>query len=118
MSKYHQRAPGALMAAALALVTACSSEKITAAANATTRLAVTTRLQNKPAFLLQNLDGRDTTRLHFQNVTDVIPGNSDQLPLSDNGILNVAQPRFSILGGKVAVIVTAAFDQSEVVIFD
>ena len=119
MSIDHQRAAGAFVAAAaFALLAACSSEKITAAPNATTRLAVTTRLQNKPAFLLQNLDGRDTTRLHFQNVTDAIPGNSDQLTLSDNGILNVAQPRFSTLGGKVAVVVTAAFDQSEVVIFD
>jgi Tol biopolymer transport system component len=118
MSTISSRAAGAFTAASLAFLIGCSSEKLTASAPLSTRLAVTTRLQNKPAFILQNLDGRDTQRLHFQNVADPIPGNTDQLTLSDDAVLNIAHPRWSVLGGKVAVVATAAFDQSEVVVFD
>ena len=118
MLPYRLRIAGAFAAAALTFLAGCSAEKLTAAPNTSTRLAVTTRLQSKPALILQNLDGRDTFRFHFQNVTDAISGNTDQLPLRDDGVLNVSQPRFNTLGSKVAVVVTAAFDQAEVVVFD
>jgi hypothetical protein len=111
------RLAGAGMAASIVLLSGCFATEITSPA-ASTRLAVTTRLDNKPALILQNLDGRDTLRFHFQNVADNVPGNTNTITLSDDAVLNVSGPRWDRVGGRVAVVVSAAFDQSEVVLFD
>jgi len=111
------RVAGASTAAALALFTACASDKVTSP-EGSTRLAVTTRIDNKPSFILQNLDGSDTRRFHFTGVVDNVPGNTNTITLSDDALLDVSAPRASRPGSQVAVVASVAFDQSEVVIFD
>ena len=117
MPRTLHRGAGAVTAAALALLPACSSEKVTSP-DASTRLAVTTRLGNEPVFQIQNLDGRDAQRLRFLNVVDDMPGNSNLLTVTDDAVLNISEPRWSRTGDRVAVVVSVAFDQSEVVVFD
>ena len=116
MSSIKTRSAVALLATA-ALSAACY-EQFVGPVGSDTRLAVTTWIASKPAFILQTLDGRDTLRFHFESLADDIAGNASAFTLTDDNLAIVSSPRWNPVGNSIAVRTGTSFDQSEIVVFD
>jgi dipeptidyl aminopeptidase/acylaminoacyl peptidase len=82
------------------------------------RVAVVDLGGRHPALFVQNADGSDRRQIHFGNVKDRIEGNFAGLAITDEGILALGPLKWSPDGQQLAVVVTAAFDQSEVIVMD
>jgi Tol biopolymer transport system component len=79
--------------------------------------AVVTRLDGStPVLEVGTLQATQRTRIHLSGVTDPIPGNPAGLIPTDANILALANPTLSPDGSRIAVVATAAFDQSEIVV--
>jgi Tol biopolymer transport system component len=109
--------------AILAIVglTACGDSATTAPApqNASQSafVAVTTFESNKPVLFTQGIDGKNKLRFRFTNIRDDIPGNYSGLSVGDANLLALNGPSWDPSGsGRVAVVATIAYDQSEIVV--
>ena len=73
-----------------------------------------------PALFIQNADGSGRFQVHFENVHDKIPGNypPEILSVTDANIIALRWPKWSPDGQQLAVVVSVAYDQSEVVVMD
>lgn len=72
----------------------------------------------KPALYVQNADGSGRRRIHFAGAVE-LPGNPDAVPpVRDEYVLALGPLSWSPDGRRLAVVVTLAFDQSEVVVVD
>jgi hypothetical protein len=118
-----------LATAALALA-ACSDSPV-APSPAVRQTATTTGLQADklatiefqgrfPALFIQNVDGSGRFRVHFENVRDRIAGNygPDMLPVGDRNILALGPAKWSPDGQQLAVVVSVAYDQSEIIVMN
>ena len=126
------RTRGALLAPALLLLGACTDDPATAPAAAprgavetavalkTGRLATIESEGRFPALYVQDEDGKNRLRVRFANVRDRIAGNwpAEMLPVTDDRILALGPAKWSPDGQQLAVVVTLAFDQSQVVVMD
>ena len=80
-------------------------------------VAVTTFESGKPVLFTQGIDGTNKLRFRFTNVRDEIPGNYSGLTVGDANLLALGNPAWDPSGtGRVAVVATIAYDQSEIVI--
>lgn len=80
-------------------------------------VAVTTFESNKPVLFTQGIDGRNKLRFRFTSIRDDIPGNYSGLSVGDANLLALNGPSWDPSGtGRVAVIATIAYDQSEIVV--
>ncbi len=80
-------------------------------------VAVTTFASNKPVLFVQAVDGTQKKRINFTNIRDEIPGNFAGLTVSDGNLLALGNPSWDPTGtGRVAVVATIAYDQSEIVV--
>jgi dipeptidyl aminopeptidase/acylaminoacyl peptidase len=80
-------------------------------------VAVTTTEASKPALFVQRLSGTDRERIHFTHVTDSVPGNLASLEVTDENLIALGSPSWDPSGsGRLAVVVTLANDQSELVV--
>lgn len=72
----------------------------------------------RPALYVQNADGSGRIRIHFNDLTDAVEGNytQEQLPVDDDHLVAIRNPRWSPDGTRLAVVVSAAYDQSEVIV--
>src|SRR5690348_3453732 len=109
--------------AILAIVglTACGDSATTAPApqNASQSafVAVTAFESNKPVLFTQGIDGNNKLRFRFTNIRDDIPGNYAGLSVGDANLLALNGPSWDPSGsGRVAVVATIAYDQSEIVV--
>lgn len=84
------------------------------------RVALVKNEGGRPALYVQNADGSGRIRIHFDSLTDDVEGNytQDQLPVDDDHIIAIRNPRWSPDGTRLAVVVSAAYEQSEVIVFD
>ena len=73
-----------------------------------------------PALYIQNVDGSGRFRVHFENVRDKIAGNygPDMLPVGDRNIIAMGPAKWSPDGQQLAVVVSVAFDQSEIIVMN
>ena len=100
-------------------LTACGDSATTAPSTTSQNalVAVTTFESNKPVLFTQRLDGSFKTRFKFTTVRDDIPGNYAGLTVADANLLALGNPAWDPSGtGRVAVIATVAYDQSEIVV--
>lgn len=114
-TRFHQ----ATAAIALLAVAACGDS--TGPGDDAVRVAFTEVDASGTATLnVQNLDGTDRSRIHFDGVSDNVPGNLPPfiLPVTDQSIRAIGPVRWSPDGSRIAAIVTVAFDQSQVVVMD
>ena len=58
-----------------------------------------------PTLYLQNFDGSARVRVHFDSVTDAIPGNRPDLPVTDTTLLAINRVKWSPDGQYLAVVV-------------
>lgn len=109
----------ALVLVSLAAGAACSSDS-TGPGPTPQRVVLTSRGAGGPALIVQSLDGTDRQRIHFDGVEDDILGNLPEflLPIRDETIIALGPVRWSPDGSRFAVILSAAFDQSQVVIME
>lgn len=125
------RTRGALLAPALLLVAACSADPSTGPAAGARGAVVATALKNDrlatvewegrfPRLYLQNADGSARTRVRLENVHDKIDGNLPAwlLPVTDETVIAMSNPVWSPDGQQLALVVSAAFDQSEVLVMN
>ncbi len=82
------------------------------------RLATIEQEGSKEVLYLQNADGSNRTRVHFQNVSDHVDGNysSSVVPVTDESILAIRRAKWSPDGQNLAVIVVPRIDVAEVVL--
>ncbi|HEX6535267.1 MAG TPA: hypothetical protein VF041_11750 [Gemmatimonadaceae bacterium] len=82
------------------------------------RVALVARDGTRPALYVQNADGSGRIRIHFGDLKDDVEGNytQAQLPVDDDHIVAIRNPRWSPDGTQLAVVVSAAYDQSEVIV--
>ena len=110
------------MLAILAMIglTACGDSATAPApetASQSVLVAVTTFESGKPVLFTQGIDGTNKLRFRFTNVRDEIPGNYSGLTVGDANLLALGNPAWDPSGtGRVAVVATIAYDQSEIVI--
>jgi dipeptidyl aminopeptidase/acylaminoacyl peptidase len=100
-------------------LTACGDSATTAPQTSVQAqlVAVTTFEGSKPALFMQHLDGSQKTRIQFTNVRDDIPGNYSGLTVGDANLLALGAPSWDPSGsGRIAVVATLAYDQSEIVV--
>lgn len=123
---------GALVAPVLLVLGACADEVTAPAAPGAARAAVvasalrTDRLATVewegrfPRLYLQDADGARRVRVRFENVHDKIDGNwpAEFLPVNDNSIIAMSNPVWSPDGQQLAVVVSVAFDQSQVIVMN
>ena len=125
------RTRSALVASATLLLAACGEDPATAPVAAPRGAVVASALKNDrlatvewegrfPALYLQNADGKERVRVRFENVHDKIEGNwpADFLPVTDDRIIAMSNPKWSPDGQQLALVVSVAFDQSEVVVMN
>jgi Tol biopolymer transport system component len=109
-----------LLILAILGLTACGDSATTAptpSATQTSSVAVTTFESTKPALFVQNVDGSSKKRIQFTNVRDDIPGNYAGLTVGDANLLALGNPAWDPSGsGRIAVVATLAYDQSEIVV--
>lgn len=93
---------------------------MTAIAMRQDRLATIEPAGRFPALWLQSADGTGRFRVHFDGVRDRIAGNytPDELPVRDDQIWGLGPAKWSPDGQQLAVVVTLATDQSQVVVMD
>ncbi len=84
---------------------------------AVARVAYVSQENGRPALYVQNADGSGRTRIHF-NGAQPLPGNLGDLPVRDDQILALGPLAWSPDGKHLALVVTLAYDQSEVVVVD
>lgn len=86
----------------------------------TARIAQVEQSGVRPALYIMREDGSGRAQVHFNGAADDIPGNfgDDILPVRDDHILAMGPVRWSPDGEHLAVVVTLAFDQSQIVIID
>src|SRR5437868_4947974 len=100
-------------------LTACGDSATAPASPVSTQtplVAVTTFEGTKPVLFVQHVDGSQKTRINLTNVRDEIPGNYSGLTVSDGSLLALNSPSWDPTGsGRVAVVATLAYDQSEIV---
>jgi hypothetical protein len=91
---------------------------VTAADRASGRIALVDWSTGRPRLFVQNTDGSSSRQIQFEHVHDRIPGNLSprQLPVNGSTIISLGPMRWSPDGSKLAVVVSAGFDQSMVVI--
>ncbi|MBX6363155.1 MAG: PD40 domain-containing protein [Gemmatimonadetes bacterium] len=109
----------AALGAALALAAAgCGTETAGPEPGGTASLvAFVGQEGNQPALYVQAADGTQRRRIHFDGAEDPIPGNFTDLPrLEDANIRALGPVSWSPDGKRLAVVVTLAYDQSEVVV--
>ncbi len=109
-----------LLAAGLVGSAACDVGSATGpdnAAPAAGRVAYVTQENGRPALYVQNADGSARTRIHFTGAQP-LPGNLGDLAVQDDHVLALGPLSWSPDGKKLAVVVTLAYDQSEVVVMD
>ncbi len=112
------RTRGAMILATTLFATAACGKDVTGPTLTGQLVALTSFEGSQPALFLQNANGTERRRVSFTGAVDNIPGNvpPDLLPVRDENIKALGPVRWSPDGSKLAVVVTAAFDQSEVVI--
>jgi hypothetical protein len=124
------RTRGALLVApALLVLAACGDDPAAPVATAARGAAVTGALKNDrlatvewdgpvPALYLQNADGSGRVRVRFADVRDRIDGNypPELLPVRDETIIAMGHPKWSPDGQHLAVVVSVAYDQSQVIV--
>lgn len=73
-----------------------------------------------PMLFLQDSDGTDRTRIQFDGAEDRIPGNVSQaqLPVTDAQVKAIGAVKWSPDGAALAVVLTLAYDQSQIVVVD
>ncbi len=109
-----------VVAAALVGSAACDLGSATApdsAVVAAARVAYVIQEGGRPALYVQNADGTGRTRIHFSGAQS-LPGNLGDLLVQDDRILALGPLAWSPDGRKLAVVVTLAYDQSELVVLD
>lgn len=73
----------------------------------------------RPALYIQRPDGAERRRLRFDRVTNTIPENDDPvLAVSDDRIIAMPYLTFSPNGAYLAVVLSVAHDESQVVVLD
>lgn len=80
------------------------------------RVAEVEYVDGKPALFVQDGNGANRQRIHFTGATDSIPGNGADLVVADDEILALGPLRWSPDARRLAVVVTLAFEQSEIVV--
>ncbi len=108
------------LAAAALLASACDPGGITDSSGTPTvaRVAYVAQENGRPALYVQNADGSGRSRVHFTGATEM-PGNSGAVPpVRDENILALGPLAWSPDGRRLAVVVTLAYDQSELVLID
>ena len=73
-----------------------------------------------PALYLQDVGSKERVRVAFTNVHDKIDGNypPEMLPVRDETIIAMSNPKWSPDGQQLAVVVSVAFDQSQVIVMN
>jgi dipeptidyl aminopeptidase/acylaminoacyl peptidase len=86
----------------------------------TTRIAQVEQVGARPALYIMREDGTGRAQVHFDGAADDISGNmgDDILPVRDDRILAMGPVKWSPDGERLAIVVTLAFDQSQIVIVD
>lgn len=84
--------------------------------DASGRVATVEWVGPTPTLFLQNADGGDRVRVHFDSVTDDIPGNNQDLPVSDTTLLAINRIKWSPDGRYLAVVVAPAYEALQVVL--
>lgn len=82
----------------------------------TAKVAEVESVDGQPALFVQSGNGADRRRIHFDGAANPIPGNGTDLEVRDDTILAMGPLRWSPDGNRLAVVVTLAFDQSEIVV--
>jgi dipeptidyl aminopeptidase/acylaminoacyl peptidase len=74
----------------------------------------------QPALFVLDSDGTARSRIHFDGVSDDVPGNLPPfiLPVRDASIRALGPVRWSPDGNHLAAVVTVAFDQSQIVVMN
>lgn len=86
--------------------------------DASARVAEVEYVDDQPALFVQDGNGANRQRIHFDGAADSIPGNGAGLDVVDGEILALGPLRWSPDGRRLAVVVTLAFERSEVVVVD
>lgn len=109
----------ALLGALAMAAAACDPGAITDPtpdAPAASRVAFVVQENGRPALYVQDADGGGRTRIHFAGAREM-PGNPDLLPpLTDENVLALGPLAWSPDGARLAVVVTLAYDESELVV--
>lgn len=82
------------------------------------RVAEVEYVGGQPALFVQDGNGADRQRIHFTGAANPIPGNGADLDVVDDAILALGPLRWSPDGRRLAVVVTLAFEQSEIVVMN
>ncbi len=109
-----------VVAAALVVSAGCDVGLSTgpdATVPAAARVAYVVQENGRPALYVQNADGSGRVRIHFTGAQP-LPGNLGDLPVQDDHVLALGPLSWSPDGKKLAVVVTLAYDQSELVVVD
>ncbi|MFO0557847.1 MAG: hypothetical protein U0269_07490 [Polyangiales bacterium] len=73
----------------------------------------------RPALYVQRPDGTERRRLRFDRVTNSIPDNVDPvLEVRDDRIIAMPYLTFSPDGGQLAVVLSVAHDESQIIVLD
>ena len=89
------------------------------AGNDAMNVAVALYEADRPVLYIQNTNGTTRTRVHFEGAVDEIEGNvPDLLPVTDAQLKAIGPMEWSPDGTRLAVVVTLAHDQSQVVVMD
>lgn len=123
---------GALVAPVLLVLGACADDvtapaaprgvrgAVVASALRTDRLATVEWEGRFPRLYLQDADGANRVRVRFENVHDKIEGNwpAEFLPVNDQSVIAMSNPAWSPDGQQLAVVVSVAYDQSQVIVMN
>jgi dipeptidyl aminopeptidase/acylaminoacyl peptidase len=104
---------------ALFVVTGCNGDATGPKTEPVLNVAVAEYVSDRPALFLQDASGTTRTQVHFNGAADEIAGNiPDLLPVTDGQLKAIGAMEWSPDGGRLAVVLTLAFDQSQVVVID
>lgn len=104
---------GSLTAVALA---ACDLSVTGPDTASNARVVITQHDGAQPALFIGNIDGSDRARIHFVQIADPIPGNLPGFIPADTNLIALGSPSIAPTGGRIAVVATLAYDQSEIVV--